>query len=42
MVAAGVGMILGGLELEKTSAEPLGALIRYTGYAAIVLAPLGG
>lgn len=41
MAALGVGMIVGGYHLEKTSLEPLGALIRYTGYAAVVLAPIG-
>ncbi|HEY0015955.1 MAG TPA: hypothetical protein VGC13_06535 [Longimicrobium sp.] len=42
MAAAGVGMIIGGAKLEDGPAEPLGALIRYTGYATIVFAPLGG
>ncbi|HEX5870297.1 MAG TPA: hypothetical protein VFY65_07780 [Longimicrobium sp.] len=42
MVAAGVGMIFAGAAIEDTPAEPVGALIRYTGYAAIVFAPLSG
>jgi hypothetical protein len=37
----GVGLIVGGLEIEDTAAEPLGALIRYTGYAMIAFAPFG-
>ncbi|HEX6039075.1 hypothetical protein [Longimicrobium sp.] len=41
LVALGAGLIFGGRALEKTSAEPLGALIRYTGYAAIAFAPIG-
>jgi hypothetical protein len=42
MVALGVGMIFAGLELEKTQAEPLGALVRYTGYAVVVFTPFSG
>jgi hypothetical protein len=42
MVGLGIGMILAGAKLEETPAEPLGALIRYTGYAVIVFAPFGG
>jgi hypothetical protein len=42
MVAAGVGMIFAGAAIEDTPAEPVGALIRYTGYAAIAFAPLSG
>lgn len=42
MAAAGVGMIVAGAAIEDTPAEPLGALIRYTGYAAIAFAPLSG
>lgn len=42
MAAAGVGMIVAGAAIEDTPAEPVGALIRYTGYAAIVFAPLSG
>jgi hypothetical protein len=39
--AAGVGLIFAGLEIEKTPAEPLGALMRYTGYAVLVFIPFG-
>jgi hypothetical protein len=42
MAAAGVGMIVAGAAIEDTPAEPVGALIRYTGYATIVFAPLSG
>jgi|GEM_PF-2440036 len=42
MAAAGVGMIFAGAAIEDTPAEPVGALIRYTGYATIVFAPLSG
>jgi hypothetical protein len=42
MAAAGVGMIFAGAAIEDTPAEPLGALVRYTGYATIVFAPLSG
>lgn len=42
MVGVGIGMILAGAKLEETPAEPLGALIRYTGYAVIVFTPFGG
>jgi hypothetical protein len=42
MVAAGVGMIIAGAAIEDTPAEPVGTLIRYTGYAAIAFAPLSG
>jgi hypothetical protein len=41
MAALGVGMIFAGLELEDTPVEPLGSLVRYTGYAMIVFAPFG-
>lgn len=41
MVALGVGMIFAGLELEETPVEPVGSLIRYTGYAVIAFAPFG-
>jgi hypothetical protein len=39
MAALGVGMIFAGAAIEDTPAEPLGALVRYTGYAVIVFAP---
>ena len=39
MAALGVGMILAGAAIEDTPAEPVGALVRYTGYAVIVFAP---
>lgn len=42
MVAAGVGLIVAGDAIEDTPAEPVGALIRYTGYAVVVFAPLSG
>jgi hypothetical protein len=42
MVGLGIGMIAGGAAIEDTPAEPLGALVRYTGYAVIVFAPFGG
>ncbi|WP_420130433.1 hypothetical protein [Longimicrobium sp.] len=42
LVAVGAGLIYGGSKLEDGPAEPLGALIRYTGYAVIAFAPFGG
>jgi hypothetical protein len=39
MAALGIGMIFAGAAIEDTPAEPLGALVRYTGYAVIVFAP---
>jgi hypothetical protein len=42
MAGVGVGMILAGAAIEDTPAEPLGALIRYTGYALVVFAPISG
>jgi hypothetical protein len=41
MAAAGVGIVAGDA-IEDTPAEPVGALIRYTGYPAIIFAPLSG
>ncbi len=42
MAGVGVGMIVAGAAIEDTPAEPVGALIRYTGYAVIVFAPFSG
>lgn len=42
MAGVGVGMIFAGRAIEDTPAEPLGALVRYTGYAVVVFAPLSG
>jgi hypothetical protein len=41
LVLLGAGMIWGGSEIEDTAVEPLGSLIRYTGYAVIAFAPFG-
>jgi hypothetical protein len=39
MAALGIGMIFAGAAIEDTPVEPLGALVRYTGYAVIAFAP---
>lgn len=42
MAGLGIGMIFAGAAIEDTPVEPVGALIRYTGYAFIVFAPFSG
>ena len=42
MAGVGVGMIVAGAAIEDTPAEPVGALVRYTGYAVVVFAPFSG